>query len=98
VALAESYFEAMPTIASRVASRPLPAGLTVVHTPNWELACNNGREPVKWSGAELPGFHIGAIHKEVLAMCCIGPDGGAIGGASEDQFIEDMKACREQPA
>lgn len=94
--LSEAFAEAMEVIASKAPSIPLPKGLTEVETPDWKLAVNSGREPVQWQGSELPGYTVGALHKEFLIIAMIGPDGGVIGGGmTEDQFIEDMRQSRK---
>ena len=78
-------------------SIPLPAGPSEAIAGRWRLVVNNSqldavvangtREPI-----ELRPFELYCEHLDFLAFGLLGPDGGLIGGYTEDRFIDDMVA------
>ena len=74
-------------IAHRLGLKPLPRGVSSAAVGDWHLKINTGPEPADG----LNSFDIRCENTKCLAIGMFGPEGGLIGGYSEDLFIEDMK-------
>ncbi len=76
------------TAIGNVAGVPLPQGLSTARVGDWTLTINNSQAETD----DIPPFSVKAINEVYFAFGAFGPHGGMIGGASEEQFIADLKA------
>lgn len=77
---------------------PLPPGPSEAMVGKWRLVVNNSKlDAVHVAGdrdpLELRPFELYCEHTEFVSFGLLGPDGGIIGGYSEDRFIDDMVAA-----
>ena len=86
--LSEAYLLTMEVAAARAPSIPLPPGLTQVETADWRITVNNGSAEI----GGIPGFNLCAEHKTYFVIALLGPAEGCIGGMTEDEFIDRMRA------
>ena len=87
--ISEAFYLAVQNMAA-VHGSPLPEGLLTANIEGWDLTLNTTTETVD----DIPPFNVKAAHDTYLAFAMFGPDGGIVGGASEDDFIAAMKnAC-----
>jgi hypothetical protein len=91
--VSEAFYEAVCAVGRELGVKPLPNGLNTAQIGSWTVHLNTSSEPVHVSdGAEVAPYNISATNNEYLAVAAFGPDGGMIGGYTEAQFIDDMRA------
>lgn len=94
-----SFVMAVDVIASTVGKSPLPPGLTTAEAGDWVLTINNSGEVAEHNGHDLEPWGLFAHNKRYLVFGIMSPIGGMIGGMSEAEFIEQMRALgAELPA
>lgn len=87
-----AYVAAVDLIAKTLDQTPLPSGINTAEAGDWVLTINNGREPVEHNGNALGPWELFAENKVYLVFGIISPIGGMIGGMTEGEFIDQMKA------
>jgi hypothetical protein len=99
--ISDAYYEGVAAVVAAAGLRPLPKGVTAVEAGDWELAVNNGREPIDHDGSPLGAWELRAVHKVFLVIVILNPVGGCLGGGMpEDEFIAQMRAisgCKVVP-
>lgn len=69
--------------------KPLPREIIVSTAGDWTVTLNHKRE----AADGLHPFCVKVVNKRYLATGFFDPTGGGIGGYSESQLIEDLKAA-----
>jgi hypothetical protein len=90
--LSEAYFAAVEAVVAQIGTSPLPQGLNEARVGDWTIKLNASRETISVEGTPLPPFTLVASHEVFIAFACVDPTGGVVAGASEAEFIADMKA------
>lgn len=76
---------------------PLPAGPSEATVGRWRLVVNNSKLDAVHPNAprapiELRPFELYCEHLDVVSFGLLAPDGGILGGYTEDAFVDDMVA------
>ena len=88
-----AFSAAVEAVVAQIGTTPLPKGLNEARVGNWTIKLNASRETLTVDGTPLPPFTLIASHEVFVAFACIDPTGGIVAGASEAEFIADMKAA-----
>lgn len=83
---------------------PLPPGISRADIGDWTLLLNNSptmaeiaHEVRFMMRPPMPPFTVLGVNNACFALVLIDPNGGIVGGYSEDMFIADMNAAVSPP-
>lgn len=82
-------------IAHKLDMMPLPKGTSEAVVGRWRLIVNNTELELIHSAppardVELPPFELYCQHLDFFSFGLLGPNGGMIGGYTEERFIADL--------
>lgn len=89
-----SWALASVALAARLDQAPLPKGINDATVGKWRLVLNNSRLEVPFPDGpqfpELKPFELYVSNVDFVAIGLLAPDGGLIGGYTEDRFIAEI--------